>query len=31
MTILLDTNVFLWSIGGLMSKISAAAKRILED
>ena len=31
MTILLDTNVFLWSIGGYVSKISAAAKRVLED
>lgn len=31
MTILLDTNVFLWAIGGYLSKISAAAKRVLED
>ena len=31
MTILLDTNVFLWSIGGLESRISATAKRVLED
>ena len=31
MKILLDTNVFLWSIGGPQSRISAAAKRALED
>ena len=31
MKILLDTNVFLWSIGGLASRISAAAKRALDD
>ncbi len=31
MKILLDTNVFLWSIGGPQSRISAAAKRALDD
>ena len=31
MRILLDTNVFLWAIGGVGSRISAAAKRALDD
>ena len=31
MRILLDTNVFLWAIGGVGARISAAAKRALDD
>ena len=31
MTVLLDTSVFLWCIAGDQSKLSAAARRIVED
>ena len=31
MTVLIDTNVFLWCIMGLQSKLSAAAFRSVED
>ena len=31
MRILLDTNVFLWSIAGELSKLSARAARVLRD
>ena len=31
MTVLLDTNVFLWSITGQQSKISSKAFQVLED